>query len=421
MSRIYLKSYQWVLRALVELLDLFPPRRIDKNEFILRKGNVPDDFCPHPEGSIWVHGASLGEAITMRPFLTELARQYGRERIVCTSTTMDGLKQLHRDAICGFATLLPIELPAYSSPFIDRIKPKLMLISETEIWPLLLSTLKRKNIPYGIINGRVNEKSVRLMRIFWPLFSKAVENCAFVFPQEKHYKRRFKILGIAPEKLTTLGCFKYDFIDDKPDIAALRQKLGVPDTRQIICFGSTHPGEEEQILDALEPLWRKLDATVILAPRHVKRVAEVEKLLKSRNLDYSKLSQQQRRAGHVVIVDSLGDLRTIYAASALAYVGGSLIKHGGHNLMEPTSFSVPLLTGPHTFNFRYEMMALKKAKAVCLVNNSTELNAALTDWLNNPQKYAEMGLRAKAVLDRMSGSSYRTIEMLQKLNYLPEP
>lgn len=420
MSRIYLKSYQWVLRAVVELLDLFPPRRIDKEEFILRKGHLPDDFIPHPEGSIWVHGASLGEAITMRPFLTELARQYGRERIVCTSTTIDGLRQLRKDAICGFATLLPIELPAYSKPFIDKIKPKLMLISETEIWPLLLSTLKRKKIPYGIINGRVNEKSVRLMRIFWPLFSEAVENCAFVFPQEKQYARRFKILGIAPQKLTTLGCFKYDFIDSKPDIAALRQKLGLPDSREIICFGSTHAGEEEQILDALEPLWGRLNATVILAPRRVKRVAEVEKLLKSRNLDYSKLSQQQR-AGRVVIVDSLGELRTIYAASALAYVGGSLVKHGGHNLMEPTSFSVPLLTGPHTFNFRYEMMALKKAQAVCLVNSSAELNTALEDWLNNPQKFTAMGAKAKAVLDQMSGASYRTIEMLQKLNYLPRP
>lgn len=419
MSKIYLKAYQWAMRAVVELLDLFPPRRIEKEEFTLRKGILPEEFVAHPDGSIWVHGASLGEVITLRPFLAELARQYGRQRIICTSTTLDGLKQLRKDAICGLATLLPIELPAYLLPFMERVRPKLMLISETEIWPLLLDTLARKGVPYGIINARINEKTVRMLRIAWVLFESSVRNMAFVFPQEKHYQRRFRILGIPAAKQEILGCFKYDFTEEMPDAAATRQRFGIQPNRQVICFGSTHANEEEQILDALEPLWGVIDASIIIAPRHLKRVAEVEKLLQSRNLDYCKLSETGATARSIILVDSMGELRNLYAIAALAFVGGSLINHGGHNLMEPASCSKPILTGPGTFNFRYEIMALTRAKAALVVKNVDELRAAIEHWHNDPEHFAAMGKRARQVLDSMSGASQRTIASLQQLKLLP--
>jgi 3-deoxy-D-manno-octulosonic-acid transferase len=419
MGKIYLKTYQWVLRAVVELLDIFPPRRIEKEEFALRKGFVPDDFEVSDKGSIWVHGASLGEFITLKPFIQQLADQFGKERIVCTSTTMDGLRQLQKEEICGLATLLPIELPAFTVPFIDRIKPKLMLISETEIWPLLLATLARKKIPYGIINGRINEKTVRFMRIFWPIFEEGVTNLSFVFPQEKHYQRRFKILGVKPEIIETMGCFKYDFQEPEVDTAEIRKRFGIPANRKIICFGSTHPGEEDQILDALEPLWHELQATVVIAPRHVKRTNEVIENLKKRNLDFTRASNPSEVARHIILVDTLGELRNFYAISSLAFVGGSLVKRGGHNLMEPAACSLPIITGPETFNFRYEMMALTRAKAVITVKNTEELRQALTDWINNPNEFSQMGKRARQVLDSMAGASARTISNLQQLELLP--
>ena len=419
MGKIHLKIYQWILRAAVEILGLFPPRRIDLEEFALRKGVVPADVKIPDSGTIWVHGASLGEVITLRPFLTELGKLYGRQRIVCTATTLDGLRQLKKDELCGFATLLPIELPALTVPFIDRIRPQIMLISETEIWPLLLDTLARKGIPYGIINGRLNEKSVRLMRLAWSIFEPAINNMSFVFPQEKHYQRRFRILGVPAGRQQQLGCFKYDIAESPPDIDALRRKFGVPPSRPLICFGSTHPGEEEMILDALESLWATLDATVVLAPRHIKRVPEVEDLLKARRLDYEKVSEATAAARRVILVDTMGELRSFYAASSLVFVGGSLIKRGGHNLMEPAAFARPMLTGPHTFNFRYEMMALLRAKAIKTVNNAEELSQALTDWLANPEEFYAMGQRSKQVLHSMAGATLRTITSLQQLGLLP--
>lgn len=419
MGKIHLKTYQWVLRAVVELLDLFPPRRIEREEFTLRKGMLPDGYQPPKDGTIWVHGASLGEFITLKPFLENLSAIYGKQHIVCTSTTMDGLRQLQKDELCGLATLLPIELPAFTIPFIEKIKPRAMLISETEIWPLMLATLARKKVPYGIINGRINEQSVRFMRIAWPLFYEAINNLSFVCAQEKLYQKRFKILGVSPEKISITGCFKYDFIDTRVNEKETRKRFSIPENRNLICFGSTHPGEEEIILDALEPLWSQIEATAIIAPRHVKRTNELTDLLRKRNLDFSLASKPGKAARHVILVDTLGELKNFYAISNLAFVGGSLVKKGGHNLLEPATYEVPVITGPETFNFRYEVRNLKKADALKIVNSKEDLQSVITDWAQNPELYNKMGKRGRKVLEQMSGAGQRTIDLLRKMEILP--
>jgi 3-deoxy-D-manno-octulosonic-acid transferase len=421
MGKLALKSYQWLLRAVVEALSLFPPRRMAKEEFALRLGRLPEGFKAPEGGSLWVHGASLGEVITLRPFLKELGRLYGRDRIICTTTTIDGLRQLQKDELCGFATLMPIELPACSVPFIEKINPKVLMINETEIWPLLLDTLKQRGIPYGIINGRINEKSVRMMRLGWALFESGVTGMSFAFPQEKQYLRRFRILGIDDEKQQALGCFKYDIASaPMPNIEEIRNKYGFPEDRPLICFGSTHPGEEAYIIEAVKPLLEKLNLAIIIAPRHVKRVDEVEKIITDNGLNYKKLSEKDCGKSRIVIVDSMGVLRDLYALSDLAYVGGSLIKRGGHNLMEPAAFSKPIIAGPYNFNFRYEVMALNRESAIKIVNGPNELQAVIESWKANPSEFKEMGIRARKVLDSMSGASKRTIEALQKLGFLPK-
>ena len=420
MGNLGLKSYQWLLRVVLEILEFFPQRKMEKKELYLRKGCLPEDYQAPEGGSLWVHGASLGEVITLRPFVKKLASLYGKERIICTTTSMDGLRQLQKDELCGFATLMPIELPALVIPFIEKIKPKILMINETEIWPLLLATLKQKGVPYGIVNGRINEKSVRMMRLAWPVFKSGINGMSFVFPQEKQYMRRFKILGVPTEKQQALGCFKYDSaIASIPDAEAVRQKYSFPKNRRLICFGSTHSGEETQILDAIKPLLDKLNIGVIIAPRHVKRTGEVEELLKARSFSYKKLSESNCGESSLVLVDSMGVLRDLYGISDLAYVGGSLISRGGHNLMEPSAFAKPVIAGPYNFNFRYEVMALNRASAIKIVNGPTELKALIEDWYEKPEVYAEMGKRARAVLGEMSGSVDRSVLALQKLGLLP--
>lgn len=421
MARLALKIYQGILRAVVEVLGIFPPRKLEREELALRLGHLPEDYKAPEGGTFWVHGASLGEVITLRPFLKELGNLYGRERIVCTTTSIDGLRQLQKDELCGFATLMPIELPACTVPFIDKIKPRVLMINETEIWPLLLDTLKQKNIPYGIVNGRINVKSVRMMRLGWSLFESAVKGMSFVFPQEKQYFRRFKILGVDCDKQEILGCFKYDIASATfPNLDEIRKKYNFSENRPIICFGSTHPGEEAYIIDAIKPLLEKINFNIIIAPRHVKRVSEVESLIKENGLSYKKLSEENSGQSRIVLVDSMGVLRNLYAISSLAYVGGSLIKRGGHNLMEPAAFSKPIIAGPYNFNFRYEVMALNKESAIKIVNGPMELQALIEDWYTNQKSYEKMGVKARQVLDSMAGASKKTIADLIKFGYLPK-
>lgn len=414
---ISLNGYEWLLRGVVELLDLFPPGRLDKEEVYLRKGGY-DPMTEVDTGTVWVHGASLGEVITLRPFLSQLAGVIGKERLVASATTMDGYRRLVSDGLCGHATLLPIELPEYLGPFLTRMKPRLLLISETEIWPLLLTTLHRRGIPYGIINGRVNERTVRFLRLLRPLFAEALDGMAFVYPQDDTYARRFRRLGISSSRISPLGCFKYDIDSGGTDPTALRVKFGIPPGRLVWCFGSTHAGEEQIILDALDPLWKSLNVTVVIAPRKMDRLPEIERLLQRRHLDYSRLSDHRRPASHILLVDGLGVLRDLYRLSSLAFVGGSLVEHGGHNLMEPAACGVPVLSGPHTWNFPSETEALRQARALTEVRDPETLRGALTEALANPGHLAETGRQARAVLDRMAGASRRTVEALTTAGYL---
>lgn len=414
-----LNGYEWLLRGVVELLDLFPPRRLEKEEIHLRKGGY-EPPAPIEQGTIWVHGASLGEIITLRPFLHQLSRVVGKDRLVASATTMDGYRRLVDDGLCGHATLLPIELPEYLGPFLARMKPRLLLISETEIWPLLLATLGRRGIPYGIINARINERTVRFMRLLRPLFQEAIDRLAFVYPQDQVYARRFQRLGVPAARITPLGCFKYDIEPGPCDVAALRVKYGIPPGRQVWCFGSTHAGEEKLILEALDPLWKGLNVTVVIAPRKIDRVAEIERSLQRWHLDVARLSDRRRPASHLLLVDSLGVLRELYAISSLAFVGGSLVEHGGHNLMEPAAYAVPIITGPHTWNFPSEREALREAGALFEVTDAASLRQVLAEAVADPARFLAAGRQARAVLDRMAGASRRTVAALRQSGYLAD-
>lgn len=413
-----LSAYQSFLRGIVSILECFPPKRVDVEEVTLRKGHC-EYFPGEGEPCIWVHGASLGEVITLRPLLRQLADRFGRERVLATATTMDGLKRLRSDAIAGRFSLLPLEIPEYLDPFLDRMKPALVLISETEIWPLLLNRLRERHIPYGTVNGRINPKSVKLIHLLWPLFSEALEGFSFVFPQTSVYRKRFSAIGIGERKIQVLGGFKFDANEPAPNRDELLDRYAIPDGRTILCFGSTHPGEERMILEALAPLWESMHATVILAPRHLKRINEVEMLLDEFRIEFSRLSQKKRQVGHVLLIDTLGDLKNLYSLSHLGFVGGSLVPHGGHNLMEPAVYGVPLVTGPHQANFALEMSLLENNQAVFKVVDASSLQRLLQDFLDDPRPFREAGTRAHDVLTSMSGAVSRTMHALDEMGLMP--
>ena len=414
-----LSFYRGLLRAVVCGLETFPPKRLEREEIELRKGHYRPER-PIPEtGTIWVHGASLGEVITLRPFLRRLESRFGPERIVCTATTLDGYRRILADGLSGHASLLPIDLPEFLNPFFDIVRPRLILISETELWPVFLATAAERNIPVIIINARINESTVRLGKLAHPLFSPGLAGIRAVFAQERIYERRYRAVGIPSETIRVLGPFKFDL--ELPDATPqhIRDAYGIPPGRLVIVGGSTHEGEEAMLLDALEPLWPRVNATLVLAPRHMNRVGDVEKLLQTRHIDYSRLTARVSPVGRVLLADTLGELQKLYMAADLAFVGGSLIPRGGHNLMEPAAAGVPLVTGPHLENFPSERAALVEGNGIRIVNDTASFGKTFEEFFADRPAFVAMGQRALSVQRRMAGAAERTLEALDEMGVLP--
>lgn len=414
-----LSFYRGLLRAVVCGLETFPPKRLEREEIELRKGHYRPERAVPEVGTIWVHGASLGEVITLRPFLRRLHRRFGPDRLVCTTTTLDGYRRAVSDGLCGHASLLPIDLPEFLHPFFDHMKPRLILISETELWPVFLSTAAERNVPVVIINARINESTVRLGKLLSPLFSGGLAGVRAVFAQERAYQRRYRSLGIPAENIRILGPFKFDLELPDGTPKQLRDAYGIPPGRLVLVGGSTHDGEESMLLDALEPLWPGINATLVLAPRHMNRVGNVEQLLQARHIDYSRLTARTSPVGRVLLVDTLGELQKLYMASDLAFVGGSLIPRGGHNLMEPAAAGVPIVTGPHLENFPSEQAALVEGDGIRIVSDAALLRKTFEEFFADRFSFASMGQRARRVQRQMAGAAKRTMEALDEMKLLP--
>ncbi len=415
-----LSFYRGLLRAVVCGLETFPPKRLEREEIELRKGHYRPER-PVPEaGTIWVHGASLGEIITLRPFLRRLNHRFGPDRIVCTATTLDGYRRILADGLSGHASLLPIDLPEFLNPFFDIVRPRLILISETELWPVFFATAAERNIPVIIINARINESTVRLGKFAHPLFSPGLAGIRAVFAQERIYERRYRAIGIPSETIRVLGPFKFDL--ELPDGTPqhLRDAYGIPPGRLVIVGGSTHDGEEAMLLDALEPLWPRVNATLVLAPRHMNRVGDVEQILRTRHIDYSRLTSRTAPAGRVLLVDTLGELQKLYMAADLAFVGGSLIPRGGHNLMEPAAAGVPIVTGPNLDNFPSERAALVEGDGIRIASDAAGLGKICEEFFADRPAFVAMGQRAREVQRRMAGAAGRTMEALDEMKLFPE-
>lgn len=414
-----LPIYRGLLRAIVYGLEAFPPKRIEREEIELRKGLYQPEQPVPESGTVWIHGASLGEVITLRPFLRRLNARFGPERLVCTTTTLDGYRRVLADKLCGHASLLPIDLPEFLNPFFDTVRPRLILISETELWPVWLATAAEHNIPVVIINARINESTVRIAKLLHSLFRDALASIRAVFVQERAYERRYRALGIQEKKIRVLGPFKFDLELPDANVENLRESYGFTPGRPVIVAGSTHEGEEAMLLDALKQLPESIHATLVLAPRHMNRVGDVEKLLQERRLEYAKLSTHARPIGRVLLADTLGELQKLYMAADLAFVGGSLIPRGGHNLMEPAAAGVPIITGPHLENFPSENAVLTEGQGIRIVPDAALLRKAFEEFFADRPAFAAMGRRARQVQQRMSGAADRTLAALSELNLLP--
>lgn len=373
-------------------------------------------FPPLPtSGCIWIHAVSVGETRAALPLLHALRQRYPAIPLLVTSTTPTGSRQL-REALGDRVSHVyaPYDLPAVVNRFLHRTRPRLAVMMETELWPNLFHICALRGIPLVVANARLSERSARGYRRLGRLTRRMLA-ATMIAAQTEADASRFRALG-AP-RVKRMGNLKFDLILP-PTLAEqgreLRRALG--ERRPVLIAASTHAGEEEQILDACARLRDGLpDLLLLLVPRHPERFPQVADLCGHRGLDVVTRSEN-RPCGpetQVFLGDTLGELLLFYAAADVAFVGGSLVPVGGHNVLEPALLGLPVLFGPHIFNFSEACQKLLEAQAAWGVQDTDGLARASATLLADPALRLEAGERGRQVVEANRGALATLLQIIE--------
>jgi 3-deoxy-D-manno-octulosonic-acid transferase len=365
---------------------------------------------------IWVHAVSVGEVMAVRGLIEELRKIYPHKKFVISTVTASGNKIAQGLAQEGdVVTYLPLDFGFIVRSVMDRINPAIFVIAETELWPNLISYLYRKEIPIITVNGRISDASFKgYLRIKF-LLKSILEKVNFFCVQTERDAERLMCLGVLAGRIQVTGNMKFDrkdYQDVNKDAIDYRKKIGLESGERLLVSGSTHAGEEEIILGAYKELLNEFpQLKLLLAPRHPERSKELGKIVSKFGLRavFSSLAFTCSTCitKPVFILDTIGQLTSVYAIADIVFVGGSLIKKGGHNILEPASLGKPVLFGPHMFNFRDIADLFLNNKAALLVYNQDELKANIAHLLKNPSFVTGLGQRAKELILKNQGASKR--------------
>lgn len=402
-------------------LPIYLFRRKFHSGFLTRLGFLPDNL--ELNRPIWIHAVSVGEAIVVRGLIEELRSIYPGKRFVISTVTATGNKIAR--GMAGehdFVTYLPLDLSFIVKSVIDRINPQAFIIAETEIWPNLISYLARKRTPIITVNGRISDSSFRGYMAIKFLIKPILRRINIFCVQTERDKERTVCLGVDIEKIRVTGNMKFDakdYASIKKDYTEYRRRLGIAPADKILVAGSTHPGEEEVVLDAYQALRKDFsNLRLLIAPRHPERAQEISKIIETYGFEQERISQLSGNMGEpiskqaVFILDTIGELVSYYAISDIVFVGGSFVKIGGHNILEPAAMGKPVLFGPFMFNFRDIAGMFLKNKAAIRVNNLQELKANVADLLINPGKAQNVGLAAGELIIQNQGATLRNAKII---------
>lgn len=380
-----------------------------------RVGLVPRS----PRPVIWVHAVSVGETIAAAPLVEALLARDPDQPILLTAMTATGRERAR--ALFGDRVRYaysPWDSPGSVRRFLNRVRPRVLVIMETEIWPNMIAQTHKRGVPIALVNARLSERSARGYRKVGALVRPLLENFAWIAAQAPEDAHRFLALGAPSERVVVTGTVKYDIAVDAPmreAAATLRKRFG--GARPVWVAGSTHRGESEHLLAAHRAvLSRYPDALLILVPRHPERFDEVARLVEGAGLRLARRSRNEDPAqAQVYLGDSMGELMLLYGASDAAFVGGSLIDRGGHNPLEPAAWGMPVLAGPHVFNFEAVYAALASGGALSMVTDGGALGQALLGLLDDPVQAREQGARALSVVEANRGALARVVAAVSGL------
>lgn len=371
-------------------------------------------------GCLWVHAVSVGEVQAAAALIAALQKEVAGTEIVITTVTPTGAQRAR--ALFGDRVrhcYLPYDLPGAVRRFLDRIRPSVAIILETEIWPTLYDALGRRGIPLVMGSARVSAKSVDRYRRMASLFRETLSHGILIGAQSEADAERFRAIGAAPERVRVTGNVKFDLEMPQASVDAgreFRRQCGT--TRPVWIAGSTHEGEEDAALAAHEAvIARQPGALLVLVPRHPQRFEAVRALLRKRGVGFAQRSQGEIPAAGqpVFLLDTLGELQAFYAAADVAFVGGSLVPIGGHNLLEPAVLGLPMLSGPHTHNAQDIAELLQKCGALRIVRSREELAQRVTECFDDPERARAAGAQGRQSVAQSRGAVAQLVEMVVPL------
>jgi 3-deoxy-D-manno-octulosonic-acid transferase len=369
---------------------------------------------------VWIHAVSVGEVQAALPIINAIRERLPDATLLVTTTTPTGSSRVMQSLGANVThCYIPYDLPGPVRRFLDRIHPSLAVIMETELWPNLFYACRVRGVPVLLANVRLSERSASGYRRFSSLAREMLEGVSYIAAQGERDAERLIALGADPARLSVTGSVKFD-VHIPPSLreeaASLRRRFG--SGRSVWIAASTHDGEERMVLEAFSRV-RKLipEAALIIVPRHPERFGVAEALVKRGGWSYSLRSKAQPSLEDVDVLvgDTMGELQMMYAASDVAFVGGSLVPVGGHNMLEPAALGIPVIIGSHVFNFQEIGERLLELGVARQVAGPVELAKAVTELLKDPNQRHNVGEAAKRFVEQNRGARDKVVAMVDAL------
>lgn len=388
-----------------------------------RTGRLPRSLRQDERGAIWIHAVSVGESNAIVPLVSQLRARAGERKIFISTTTLTGQRNA-RGKITeadGFF-YYPFDWRRNVRRSLAHIQPAMVCLAETELWPNFIHEAHRQGVRLAVVNGRISERSFRWYARARGFLRQFLSEIDLYLMQTDEDADRIRRLGAPADRVVVSGNLKYDIEPDRRLVEGLeliRKYFLAGAPAPVWIAGSTAEGEEELVLRAFERLRTDCPtARLILAPRHPERFSSVAALLTGRHWDFvrrSQLGPVDGSSSKVLLLDTMGELSALYAFAQVAFVGGSLVKKGGHNILEPAAAGVPVVMGPFMSNFAKMVRDFLEHNAAIQVRGAEELGSVVKRLLKNPRQSREMGERGRMLLNQSAGATARTVEKILEL------
>ena len=423
--------------ASIVLLPYFVYQAIFNRKYLRslpeRLGFLPDSLKGVSRPAIWLHAVSVGETLASHSLARQLRSRFPDHRLILSTTTSTGQavarsKVAEADEFCYF----PLDFRFSVRRALSAIRPEIVILMESELWPNFLSECRSRDIPVIVANGRISDRSFSRSRKFGALVHRLYALVTHFAMQSKLDAERALKLGARANRVSVTGNVKYDIgeAEDATEIAGLSACLDETfalSSTPLIVAGSTHEGEEEMVLAAFERIKsddRFKDTRLLIAPRHLERFDAVAQLIEQTGLSRTRRSAvkqcgfEEARTSTVILLDSIGELSAVYRFATIVFVGGSLVRIGGHNILEPALYAKPVIVGPYTENFREITQEFLRRKALVQIHDTThrelidELYDSLINLLSDPASAEELGRNALKAVEENRGATARTVRVI---------